>query len=186
MSSPQLGEAAPNVAVRDVDGRVVHLAELWQDGPVVLVFLRHFGCPLCKVFLRQLREVYPECQALDAEIVALTMGQPGATGEFCRQQGTPFVCLSDYERQAYQAFGLGNSLMGAVHPTTWLSYAREVLKGNLPRPMPPSMTGQMSGTFIIDRRGLVRFAHPSKTAADNPAMDELLMVLRSLAQPVLQ
>ena len=37
------GDAAPNGWALDADGREVSLASYWQDGPVLLTFLRHFG-----------------------------------------------------------------------------------------------------------------------------------------------
>lgn len=43
MPGPQIGDAAPNVAVFDTEGKTVHLAEYWRDQPLVLAFLRHFG-----------------------------------------------------------------------------------------------------------------------------------------------
>ena len=186
MSAPQVGDLAPNLNVQDVDGRVVALASLWQDGPLLLTFLRHFGCPMCKAFVAQLREVYPELQSLGVEIATVTMGRPDMTAEFCRQQGVPFACLADPERQVYQAYGLIDSFVGATHPTTWLSYARSVLKGHLPRPMPMGTAhGQLSGTFLVDQQGVVRFAHRNQTAADNPTNAQLVAAVRQLAQPVL-
>lgn len=37
------GEPAPSVTVYSPDGAGVPIASLWQGGPLVLVFLRHFG-----------------------------------------------------------------------------------------------------------------------------------------------
>lgn len=186
MSAPQVGDLAPNIAVQDVDGRVLQLDTLWQDGPLLLTFLRHFGCPMCKAFVAQLREVYPELQSLGVEIATMTMGRPDMTREFCRQQDIPFACLADPERQVYQAYGLIDSLIGATHPTTWLSYARSVLRGHLPAPMPLGTPhGQLSGAFLIDQQGVVRFAHRNQTAADNPSNEQLLAAVHQLAPPVL-
>ncbi len=39
----QVGGAAPDVTVRATDGSALVLSSLWQDGPAVLAFLRHFG-----------------------------------------------------------------------------------------------------------------------------------------------
>jgi hypothetical protein len=38
----QPGDAAPEAQVQGPDGPV-QLASLWQEGPVLLLFLRHFG-----------------------------------------------------------------------------------------------------------------------------------------------
>jgi hypothetical protein len=35
--------SAPNPIVTLADGAQTHLSRLWQDQPLVLVFLRHFG-----------------------------------------------------------------------------------------------------------------------------------------------
>lgn len=39
----QSGNTAPNIQVLNADGNTLELAALWQDKPVVLTFLRHFG-----------------------------------------------------------------------------------------------------------------------------------------------
>ena len=39
----QLGDSAPDVQFIDAEGRSGSLSDFWRDGPVVLVFLRHFG-----------------------------------------------------------------------------------------------------------------------------------------------
>ena len=35
--------AIENVELLDVEGQPVRLGSLWEDGPVVLVWLRHYG-----------------------------------------------------------------------------------------------------------------------------------------------
>lgn len=37
------GNPAPNVMVLDSSGQPYELKTLWQNGPVLLTFLRHFG-----------------------------------------------------------------------------------------------------------------------------------------------
>lgn len=35
--------AIENIELLDVDGEAVRLGSLWEDGPAVLVWLRHYG-----------------------------------------------------------------------------------------------------------------------------------------------
>lgn len=37
------GDVAPDVAVSDAEGNAVQLSALWQDRPLLLAFLRHYG-----------------------------------------------------------------------------------------------------------------------------------------------
>ena len=36
-------DAIKDIRVLDVDGKRVRLGSLWEDGPAVLVWLRHYG-----------------------------------------------------------------------------------------------------------------------------------------------
>jgi len=40
---PDIGDAAPDFAYEDRDGKSRQLSELWADGPALIVWLRHFG-----------------------------------------------------------------------------------------------------------------------------------------------
>lgn len=37
------GDQAPDLSVLDAQGQPYRLSRLWQNGPVLLSFLRHFG-----------------------------------------------------------------------------------------------------------------------------------------------
>jgi len=43
MVDPDIGAVAPDLELEGIDGQPVQLSSLWQSGPAVLVFLRHFG-----------------------------------------------------------------------------------------------------------------------------------------------
>jgi hypothetical protein len=40
---PKVGDTAPDVALVNRNGRRVRLSARWRRGPLVAVFLRHFG-----------------------------------------------------------------------------------------------------------------------------------------------
>lgn len=42
-SKLQIGDPAPEGLCLNVDGQEVALSQLWQNGPILLTFLRHFG-----------------------------------------------------------------------------------------------------------------------------------------------
>jgi hypothetical protein len=42
-SPPQSADALQDIVLPDHDGDDVRLGDLWRDGPVALVWLRHYG-----------------------------------------------------------------------------------------------------------------------------------------------
>jgi len=43
MTAPEPGDAAPDVALLDQDGKDVALSAYWTEQPALVVFLRHWG-----------------------------------------------------------------------------------------------------------------------------------------------
>ena len=140
---------------------------------------------MCKAFLAQLRRAYPDIQAAGLDVVAVTLGQPHVTRDFCRAQAVPFPCLSDPDRSAYTAYGLLSEssvvARGVARPSTWLAFAREALKGNLNQPPPRGQSAsQLSGAFIVDIDGMVEYAHHSQHVSDLLSGEDLAAALASL------
>jgi len=119
----------------------------------------------------QLRHAIAGYERRRARCFAVTTGTPEHTREFCAARGVPFTCLVDLPGEpAYAAFGLekvslrrlfGPSLLRGI--ATVVARWREVA-------MPKSGdVYQMSGTFVLDRGGIVRFVHRNRDPNDHPA-----------------
>lgn len=180
---PQVGEPAPDVTMRRDDGSEFTLSQLWQNGPAVLVFLRYFGCTFCREHIAQLRHDEARFRELETTIALISLGTPEATAEFCASRASEeiFICLSDMEKQAYRAFGLRRVDMAhLMTPHVWARGIQNMLHGYFAG-MPKGDINQLPGVFIIDREGIIRYAHRHKDASDNPPNAELLDVLASLS-----
>ena len=181
---PLLGEAAPDVLVARVpDAAEFTLAALWQDGPAVLVFLRHLGCTFCREHVAQLRLDTDAFARHNARVALITVGKPDDTAHFCadRAPNATFLCLSDADKRAYQAYGLSRTTPRDLFLSPHL-YARgfqATLHGHFVG-MPKGDPFQMPGVFIVEPGGIVRYAHRHKDAADNPPNADLLAVLETI------
>ena len=96
-----------------------------------------------------------------------------------RKEGWTGPVLADPERHAYRAYGLGRLPWHRV--ITWktiLLYAGFFFSGRLPgRPGQDVM--QQGGDFVVDDRGIVRYAYAGQTSDDRPSVEALLRVLQS-------
>jgi peroxiredoxin len=43
VAKPEVGDQAPDVSILKPSGNDVRLSHYWRDGPVLTVFLRHYG-----------------------------------------------------------------------------------------------------------------------------------------------
>ena len=76
------------LSLPDQDDRLHHLGDLWADRPVVLVFLRHFGCLHCREHAVELRDRYDDLHAQGVELVAIGTGDRRYAGAFVRDNAT--------------------------------------------------------------------------------------------------
>jgi peroxiredoxin len=130
----------------------------------------------------QLRDDRERFERAGAAISLIALGPYTRAQLFCDERHVPFECLSDPSQEAYRAFGLergsNRQLFG---PQLLLRYARALLRRDVEA---AGLSGddyrQMPGVFVIDRTGVIRYAHRNADVADNPPNDEVLEALTSL------
>ena len=133
----------------------------------------------------QLRDDRERLEEAGAGVTLIGLGPHTRAALFCDERHVPFECLSDPTQEAYRAYGLerGSNLQ-LFGPQLLLRYARAVLRRDVEA---ARLSGddyrQMPGTFVIDRAGIVRYAHRNRDVADNPPNDEILDVLAAMRRP---
>jgi peroxiredoxin len=170
-------DAAPDVEVINTYGEKVRLSSFWQVKPLLLVFTRHFGCPQCKEMLAQLMENRERIEQSGLNIAAVMQGTPHQVLEYGRRHAPGIICLSDPQREAYHAYGLGRG-------TPWqVLLSPDVIRGTLhargngrtiEMPPPGQDAMQMSGSFVIGTDGRIRLPYYYEHIADHPPIDLFL------------
>lgn len=104
--------------------QVKNLQELSEEQPVLLVFLRHFGCPFCQETLLDVRSRRAELEAKGFTIVLVYMVSPAIGQEYLEQYGMDDMeQLSDPESIAYKRFRLNR---GKFPPAPWSQSALQM------------------------------------------------------------
>lgn len=93
-----------------------------------------------------------------------------------KETQSPFPFLRDTERVAYQAYGLQASRWRSWNPANVWYYAKARWQGqkSLGKRGDPH---QLGGDFLIDPRGVIVSAHPSRHPADRVTVDQFLTLI---------
>lgn len=77
--------------------------------PVLLVFLRHFGCSFCREAISDLSKQRKKFEAKGVNVIMAHMAADAATAEqfFKKYKLWPVDHIADPEKKVYAAFGLG-------------------------------------------------------------------------------
>ncbi len=126
-----------------------------------------------------MQKIYGDIQALGGEVLVVSFALPRLISAFLAEMPLTFPVVCDPERNAYQAFALGaTNLRGFLRLGVVWHYLKLVCRGWIPKkPAEKTDIWQLGGDFVIDAAGVLRYAHPSKDAADRPGNHELLTAL---------
>lgn len=174
----KFNDPAPDLELRDVDGKAVRLSSLWGRQVLILAFTRHFGCPQCKDMVDQLVGASPALRDNNMALALVTQATPEETKVFCEQRAPGVLCLADPERKAYRAYGLqrANIWQSFLSLHVWRSnrHLKRARGWNTELPPRGQDAMQMAGTFVIAPDGRIRLPYYYDDIADHPAVDLLL------------
>lgn len=186
---PQVGELAPNVELADATGQPRRLAEFWATQPLLLLFLRHFGCSCLAERWDQLKSELDEFSAAGAVVVAVGQAEPERTAAVATRRGYPFPVLSDPESEAYQAFGLLEGRPAQVlHDFPWRPNDRKTAEEMFLVPRRGTERAvvdnpwQLPGEFVIRTDGRIAHAHRYQYCEDFPPKTVLLGAIAAALQ----
>jgi peroxiredoxin len=177
--SPTIRRAANTLdesEVLDERGQPVRLSELWQERPVVLAFVRQFGCVLCRDLVMQLRDNESAFHESGARIVVVGNGQPEAAARFRELFELRFPVLVDPQRRIYDRLGFQRNLGGSANPVVLFAALRAWIRGAR-QSRTEGDPWQLGGVLIVRPGGEVIYRQASRFAGDHPKIDSLLRAL---------
>ena len=149
------------------------LSEISEKNPVMLVFLRHFGCTFCREAVSEISKNRSKITADGTEIAFVHMGiEEQANAFFLKYNVEDASRFSDPGKRLYEAFGLGRgSLTQLIGPKVALRGVSAFFSGHGIGPIVGDSM-QMPGTFLVYRGKIVK-AFVNTTAGDRPNYMEL-------------
>lgn len=151
------------------------LYSLSKKQPVMLVFLRHFGCTFCREALSDISKLRDDLEKRNVRLVLVHMSEDDlATRYFKKYKLVPVAHISDPDLSLYDLFGLSKGSFGQLFGLKVIrrTLTAGVLAGH-GLGAPHGNPNQMPGVFIIKDGAVQRkFIHHS--AADRPVYLDLL------------
>ena len=174
----------PNFAgtTRTHDGQA--LADLAGRSPLLIVFLRHGGCPFCRETLADLAARRSAIEGAGVTIVLVHMMDDDDAAElFARYDLHDLPRISDVERRLYDAFALKRGRVGeVVGPRVWWRGFKTAVLARHGFGKPAGDIFQLPGAFLLVQGQIVR-AHRSRTSADRPNLDDLTACPLPVGEP---
>ncbi len=145
--------------------------------PVLLVFIRHFGCTFCRENVAEISSIEKQINQLGHSLVFVHMSDPSFGDEFfARYFDHPVVHIADPSRRIFKAFGLRRGNLRQVFgPMTWIrGLWAGLIKGHgLGEVEGDSL--QLGGYFLIKDEQVV-FKHYYQAASEKFSLKDLVVI----------
>jgi hypothetical protein len=147
------------------------LLEIVDESPVLLIFLRHFGCAFCRQALDQVSQIRTQIAARGAQPVFVHLGSPERAKlyfDYYQLSTVERVCNPDASLYQHPVFALSrmNPYLNLLSMKVWKGWLSGTLrKYGIGRIQEDGH--QMPGVFFLKERGIVR-GFRYETIADEP------------------
>ena len=164
-----VGGQAPEFALKDSSGKLVHSRDLLALGPLIIKFFRGRWCPYCVTELESWRDLYGRLREQGGLLVAISPQTQRQSDFMVGQHSLPFPVLSDPGNGIAEKFGLVYTI-----PDYHRDYYLSILV-NL-----PFINGDKSwrlplpATYVIGKDGKVVYAQAHADFRVRPEPDEAL------------
>lgn len=153
----------------------VSLHYLSMEHPVLLVFLRHFGCIFCKEALKDLSSKRDQLEKRGIKLVFVHMATNEQADEYFSQYDlTAFYSISDPDCNVYSDFGLIKGNFGQLFGLTVMIRGIQAnANGNAFSLKQIGDGFQMPGIFFISQ-GMIEDSYIHDRISDKPDYESLI------------
>ncbi|XP_017264115.1 prostamide/prostaglandin F synthase [Kryptolebias marmoratus] len=154
MAKLDLAKVGKNLLMSAEGGEKVELQSLWQDQPVVLFFLRRFGCQVCRWMASEISKLEPDLRANGVSLVGVGPEEFGLQefkeGGFFK--GSIYV---DEQKQCYKDLGFKRYTALSVVPAALGKKVRDVASKASAAGIQGNFSGDLlqSGGLLIVAKG---------------------------------
>ena len=153
-----------------------NLLSLSQNQPVLLVFLRHFGCVFCKEALTDLAEMRTSIESEGSKLVFVHMSANSVANRYFHKYGLDNVAhISDGDQHFYREFGLAKGSFSQLYGLqTWFrGFSAKNRKHKIELAKALGDSTQMPGIFVI-HKGEIKESYIHKRVSDKPDYFQLM------------
>lgn len=167
-----VGEKAPEFALPDASGRMVHSSDLLAVAPLVVNFFRGRWCPYCVTELEAWRDLYTVVRERGALLVGISPQTVRQSDFTVSQHEIPFPLLHDSHCDVAQRFGLAYKV-----PPFLQNYYRSILVNLSFINGDESWLLPLPATYVLAQDGTVLYAEAHADFRVRPEPGEVLKSL---------
>ena len=173
-----VGERLPRIVLCEINGGLVDVNAMLENGPVVISFYRGGWCPYCNLELRALQQRLSAIKEIGGSLVAIGPELPTREEITTAANALTFPLLFDQDNRVARSFRL-------VHKIDPEVVAIQLRNGNDVAAFNGSDVAEvpLPATYVVDRTGVICYAFVDADYTRRAEPDAILEALRKCVIP---
>ena len=155
--------------VLDEAAQEISIYGLWQKQTAIFIFLRHFGCLMCRAHAKQVWGLREQYEKSGAKLYFIGNGSPYLINKFKEDlELTNATIFTDPQLLSFKAAGFRRGFLAALGPKSLLN-GRKLFKEGHRQGEKTTENGdlwQLGGVLVIKMDGKVGYHYISQVAGD--------------------
>jgi peroxiredoxin len=169
------GDAAPDFDFETPWSDPSTLYHVLNDGPVILIFLRYIGCPVCQMEMSRIRNEIKIASQSNRKITVLVVLQSSieTISDTCKEDDWPFKIVCDPEARIFKRYSVeAGGVVKYLHPLGIMAAIRAIFLGKRHGKFEGRET-QLPAAFVISSARVIACSYYGKRIDDVPSLEEL-------------
>jgi len=146
--------------------------------PAVLVFLRYFGCPVCRLAMADIKRDINLIEKAGASLFVILQSSSSNLSSDTKKEDWPFTIINDPKGDIFKQYYVEpGGIMKYLNPAGFIAAIKAILKGYMHGKFEGRET-QLPAVFVVAPEKIITYAYYGKHIGDIPSIRTMASHIR--------
>jgi len=143
------------------------------DKPAAVVFLRYFGCPVCRMEMAAMKKKIELFNQKGAKVFVVLQSSPATIAPLSKQEDWPFTIVCDPAAEIFKQYHVEpGGFFKYLHPAGLIAAIKATFQGFMHGKFEGRET-QLPAAFVVAADKTITFSYYGKNISDTPPPETL-------------
>jgi peroxiredoxin len=173
-SNLAIGDKAPDFEFKTPWDDEVKFHYAVGNNPAVLIFLRYYGCPVCRMEMARIKQEIDLVRQKGWIVFVVLQSAPETIASLIRKDDFPFTIICDPQGKVFQLYGVeAGGIIKYLHPAGLIAAIKATCRGFMHGKFEGKET-QLPAAFAMTADKVIKYAHYGENISDMPPLAKMI------------
>jgi peroxiredoxin len=172
-----IGNRAPDFRFKTPWDDGMNFYEAVDNHPAVLIFLRYYGCPVCRMEMAKIKQEIDLDKKKGGRVFVALQSSPETLASFIKRDDFPFTIICDPQGKVFQRYGVeAGGIIKYLHPAGLIA-AIKAISGGFRHGKFEGKETQLPAVFALNSDKVIKYVHYGQNIGDVPWLTAITTII---------